>query len=404
MGKIALVIIVLVFPLAVAGQNIGAGIATLFLGLAFAYKRSELGILTQLRPVAVSLSLALAYLMTLIIATAANPASPGGTIPSIISSHLIWLLLPALLVVNGPYIKDTLLGLNRAALAVATVFGILAVSQAIVPWQMVGAAITTGTSRARGLYSHPLTFAYAVIWLWPFVIAQVFNHRRSKLSWSAFFGIAAALLLSESRTVLAGAAVILAYNIYGRTQGRMRMVLAGLCAATCLSIVIIPNPLGEKIRATYSSDGFDRNSSYRDDRLAFWHAHWIMFKERPVLGHGADLNTNYLEPYYAAIGLTDLKKKYPAHNTFLQIAVNSGLVGLGTFLAWYWSLAAFAWRRRNDHWAYPVFLQAWATFALISLTQNSFQDSEVRYGMTLAVGALWIGSSLTAYRSRSDQE
>jgi O-antigen ligase len=155
-------------------------------------------------------------------------------------------------------------------------------------------------------------------------------------------------------------------------------------------ILATPNPVGERFRKTFDGN-FDVQSGYADDRLAFWDVHWTMLKERPILGHGMNTDTAYRTKYYEELGLGAMLKKYEAHNMYLQMAVNGGLVGLAAFLAWLgWNLRD-AWRRRQSHWAFKAAAFAWVALLVASVLQNSFQDSEVRYALTLLVAAQWLG-------------
>jgi O-antigen ligase len=112
-----------------------------------------------------------------------------------------------------------------------------------------------------------------------------------------------------------------------------------------------------------------------------------MFKERPWFGHGMNTDTAYRTKYYEAFGLGALKKKYEAHNMFLQMAVNGGLVALGLFTSWFAWWTKEAWKKRREHWSLDAAFITWIAFMVASLVQNSFQDSEVRYALTLFVTA-----------------
>ena len=76
------------------------------------------------------------------------------------------------------------------------------------------------------------------------------------------------------------------------------------------------------------------------DRLVVWQAAWRMIQDRPVLGHG--LNTfmaRYLDYWVGG----ERQPRY-AHNCYLQVAAETGLIGLGLFLG----LLAALFRRLLD--------------------------------------------------------
>jgi O-antigen ligase len=384
--------LILLYPIAVAGQNIGAGVVVLLM-LPHLFTQGRPGIaIGRFMYLRTPFFLTILFTISILASTAFNTVLPAAEPWRYIASQLIWVLLPVLIAALGPLSPKQWQILTTVMLFVCIFFGMLALSQRFFPWQVKGTQFVAGTMRARGFYSHPLTFAYSVFLLWPLALGNLLHNRKSVLSWLGFLGIGTALILSESRTILLAAGCVFAYNLLVKSRGSMRLVMGAIGISAALLVVFTENPFGEKIRSTISAEGFDRNTEYPDDRVAFWHAHLKMVEEKPVFGHGIDLAPAYLAPYYAAIGLGDFTKKYPAHNTFLQVLVNAGGVGLAIFLVWYIAVAKVAWKGRNDCWANDVFLQTWVSLAVVSMTQNAFQDSEVRYGMALAVGAIWLGA------------
>jgi O-antigen ligase len=115
-----------------------------------------------------------------------------------------------------------------------------------------------------------------------------------------------------------------------------------------------------------------------------------MFQEKPILGHGDHLNTAYRKPYYARLGMVDFVRTYEAHNMYIQIAVNAGLIGLILFLSWWLWHLRFACNLIGKSEDAEVIFQTLVFWMLASLTQNSFQDSEPRYALTLLVSSLYL--------------
>ena len=80
-----------------------------------------------------------------------------------------------------------------------------------------------------------------------------------------------------------------------------------------LSIIVgisfTKNPISDRFKSTVTQKSALECQGYPDDRVAFWHVFVNMIKERPVLGHGIDLNTKYRTPLLQAIGLGEFKKK-----------------------------------------------------------------------------------------------
>jgi O-antigen ligase len=122
-----------------------------------------------------------------------------------------------------------------------------------------------------------------------------------------------------------------------------------------------------------------------------------MIYERPLLGHGIRLDEEYRTPYYDQIGLSNFSKKYPAHNQLLQIQAESGLIGLVFFMAWIIiNLKIFNQLDRKNS---LIFKQTLLILLMAGLTQNAFQDSEVRFILTLLFSAalLRLSESVSQY-------
>jgi O-antigen ligase len=196
------------------------------------------------------------------------------------------------------------------------------------------------------------------------------------------FGIFMGILLGQSRIVQGVLGLYTLWVLVRTFRGQYKHFLVFFFFA--LGLWFVPNPFVERFLSTFSNQNQERIDTYYFDRIAFWHAHWEMIKEKPLLGHGIDLNPEYRIPYYDKIGLHDLERKYEAHNMFIQILANGGIVGLLFFLLWLCSIFKKITSLQSfDPWASRVATQTLCVWLLASLTQNSFQDSVVRYCLTI---------------------
>ena len=351
------------------------------------WRRQDLP-LARLKAYRTPLVLALLYLALMMVSTLSNPINPARFGGTFIFGHLTWALMPGVALLALPPLPDAewkKLGLCLAFVSV--VMGGVAVSQNLIGWRIVGTHFESGSTRAQGFYSHPLTFAYVAIIIFPAAGVWVAKQPRSAAAWLTVIGMLAVIVASRSRIVQMTSVAVMIFGALVYMRGKLRIAVIAAVAVMSLAVAVSDNPVKRRFQEALA--GTDTRSDYADDRLAFWQANFDMWKERPFLGHGEGLGTEYRRPYYEAIGLERFDRIYEAHNMYLQVAVNGGLVALALFLAWYgWHLSK-CWQDRRSLGG-AMALQALAVFALAALTQNAFQDSEVRYTLSLLCTALWL--------------
>ncbi|MBI2911626.1 MAG: O-antigen ligase family protein [Chloroflexi bacterium] len=126
------------------------------------------------------------------------------------------------------------------------------------------------------------------------------------------------------------------------------------------------------------------------ERMAVWQAAWSMFEERPLTGVGAG-NFARLYPDYALRNWKDPQAH--AHNFYLNLLSETGLLGLTAFLVFCLALLAFAChtvllaRRRtgaDDHYGVALGLAA----ALAAITIHNLFDHLFVHSMTIQLGLL----------------
>ncbi|MCA9137352.1 MAG: O-antigen ligase family protein [Planctomycetales bacterium] len=78
---------------------------------------------------------------------------------------------------------------------------------------------------------------------------------------------------------------------------------------------------------------------------------WEMFKDRPITGHGYGHYEIKHRTYHDDRGYKmplGQARPYTQHNVFLSILVDTGIIGLVLFSAWFLSTAAIAWKLSRD--------------------------------------------------------
>jgi O-antigen ligase len=214
---------------------------------------------------------------------------------------------------------------------------------------------------------------------------------RRPTSWALLFGAVAIAVATLSRTVQILAFGILAVRALARTRGRTRALVAVALTAVALAVALTDNPIKTRVDATAAALGAQlRGEAFFDDRLVFWAANWEMVEEKPVLGHGDRTDTAYRIPYYDRIGYPGFHRPYEAHDMYLQLLVSGGVVALALFALWlgWWAKVARACERRYGGRMGRAATESLVVLCLAGLTQNAFQDAEVRYALTLLCTAL----------------
>ena len=129
-----------------------------------------------------------------------------------------------------------------------------------------------------------------------------------------------AILIGQSRGGLLGMIAVLVLQARDSTH---RKAFIGLSSVIVLAVLISPaSPLTRLLHPTYS----DKDSS--ESRLEMWRVAGRVIEQYPVLGAGIGRFHHYLELYAPGQDLNF----YVPHNTYIQIAVELGFVGLGLFL------------------------------------------------------------------------
>jgi O-antigen ligase len=376
------VLLILAAPLGVAGQNIGLGLSLLIFAI---YSIHEQG--RRLRAVLKSPVVAqffLIWFVTLFPGVLATLAK--GQLREA-GRFLLGYVLVTPMFVLGLALRDDVRGkvIKNVSTIILLLVGIISLSQFFMGWQLAGLNVTDQIKRAQGFYSHPLTLAYASLCIMPLIFARALDKPRD---WRAVLSALALLIMiatSQSLTVISLTAVTLIFLSIKLLTRKKMLVLALI--ATTLGIVTLstPNPISQKFQTVLAGQRSDHETPYPDDRVAFWHAHWEMFKDAPIVGHGTDITREDRKLYYERIGLGHIKRMYEAHNMYLQAAVEGGLIaglGLLAFLIW-WFLHARNFTR-VESWQRLGALVTPLAFAAGGLTQNAIQDSEVRYLLILS--------------------
>lgn len=242
-------------------------------------------------------------------------------------------------------------------------------------------------------YAHNLLFPLSIITAWVFV--PTMSGKQRLLLIGGWVVMILALLFSLTRGVWVAYVIVLL--VLGVVRGGKTLVgVAG--GIVLLGGLLFTAGAGVQERAW---NAFDLKENL--GRSQIWLANLDMLKDRPLFGWGYGNYRKFREPYYQRYPQADHSGH--AHNSFLQIAVDSGLVGLTAFLAFFVVLLRTGWQayRLLPPTAEPLrsfALGAWlgiVGFLIGGMTQHNFGDAEVVIVMWAVAGLLakmsvWAGT------------
>lgn len=302
-----------------------------------------------------------------------------------------WLVLIFFLIINNVQQEQKVKKLLVILISVSSLVGLYAI------WQHYsGMDLYRGASLEQkgnvfsslGFFDHHLTFGgyYMLVFLLASVLLL------DKKRWG-FFRIldflspvilGFSLLFSYARSAWLGAAAGMV--AFGFLKGR-RFVFYLILGAIllCLLVYVIEPTSWERVKEINLSK--DRPES---TRIRLWQTSFNMIKDKPILGIGLG-NFDRLFDRYKVEGFYDITC-HP-HNDFLNVAVNSGLLGLLAYL-WIWMVFLRSTLKsifRNDKNDFSRSARKAGTVAIIgfliaSLLQCYYTDAEVNMLVMFVLG------------------
>ncbi len=235
-----------------------------------------------------------------------------------------------------------------------------------------------GAARAKA-FSHYMAFAGNLLQMLPLTMVLTLEGKNLAPQVRAAF---AAVCLLSSAALIANAtrgawlAVLAAVVLYIFLSLRAcRKVAIALCLALAVYGGVFCYFPGLHARAASIADLSAAGGNA--ERLLLWQGAWRMFMDHPLAGVGpGNFKDIYLGQY---IALESRERLSHAHNNFLQLLAENGLIGFAGFTALFAYILAYLYKKgvgRREPLALAVLL---ATVALLvqGLTEFNFGDSAV---------------------------
>jgi O-antigen ligase len=141
------------------------------------------------------------------------------------------------------------------------------------------------------------------------------------------------------------------------SPGKLSMAIALLVLSGALAVAYVPETTVERLATT----GESVQSLSFGGRLRLWKAGMHAFLDRPVLGYGTAAFRHAITPELGYLAQV-------AHNSYLSVAVEEGLIGLLLFLAMLFSVLLAVFRLPRLERRYALVLLAALCVAMLPLT------------------------------------
>jgi O-antigen ligase len=208
-----------------------------------------------------------------------------------------------------------------------------------------------------------------------------------------------AILLAASRGALIACAGALLMVPFAFAQLTRQQKAVGLALVALLGVgagFVIPQTSWSRL----STIGSEVSSGTLNQRTMIWQAGWVVFGESPFRGVGVAAFAPSVEhalgmPYHGTSMVADGSLANPelvAHNTFISVLVEQGVIGFTLFLGILLTLVFSAWRFPVvDRAFWLSILLTWAV-GVSSLTWESRKPSWFIFGVLVAAAAVQVPS------------
>jgi putative inorganic carbon (hco3(-)) transporter len=195
-------------------------------------------------------------------------------------------------------------------------------------------------------------YAQIMVVLMPLALIRVFRERSRRLrllAAGASLLILGGLLLTFSRGAAVGLGAVLVLMVLLR-EIKLRQVLVLLAAVTAVVALAIPDYV-TRLSSLQGVTGISTtdDSGYPDravlGRATENLAAWYTFLDNPLTGVGPGVYfREYSQEYANRLGLRYLESERRGHSLYLEMAADTGIIGLGAFLAMVLTALAYLYR------------------------------------------------------------
>lgn len=259
--------------------------------------------------------------------------------------------------------------------------------------------LANGVYRSSAFMAHPLTLGYCLMTctLLFYAIASLPSLKAQKKLWlvctsTSFFS----LLLTQSRYPIAiTSALILVDSVSSFKLPKLRAIILSISILGAGWWAIHDRVL----ELTTAKQSIEQSIP----RVTFWKVHWNMFLDHPYQGVGLPKSKLVSLDYYEKLGYNNAKRKYSAHNIYLQTLADQGLIGFIGLMSLIICLGIGSWQEyRNKE--FKGFLILYISVIAGGFLQNHLRDSEYLASLWIAHGLLILATKGQSVETRSQVE
>lgn len=187
------------------------------------------------------------------------------------------------------------------------------------------------------------------------------------LCWTFFLLSFGAFILLKTRGALLTMFVILPTVVIFLVRDAKKIFSIAMVFA--LSAAIFFNVYPEAVDRIGTVKNFDAEQSV-SERFLIWRSAFDMIKDNPMLGVGFG---NFEQKYQREYIQPEARERWQghAHNTYLQLWSETGLIGLSIYCSMFGYILMWSWRRRSNDYAAMIFFST-AGFLLYSMTDYTY--------------------------------
>ncbi len=256
--------------------------------------------------------------------------------------------------------------------------------------------------RLHGSFSHPNIFAFYLVLVASLsfycIKSNAVYFTKRFISLCHFLIPISAVCLIATQTRSSWVAFFLIFFIYGLMCERKYVVL--MCG---LGLVALCLPFVQERIADLASDsqitdsGAEKLNSYAW-RKVVWMSSWEFIKENIYFGHGYDTFSYYFLDFFAL----EESKGFDAHNAYVQLAFDTGFLGLISYLILLFGiLIKFTRQLSKDISGYSVLIAIVFSFMLVCYSDNMLFYLSYCWYLWLLLGSI---CAFTELRSKKIKE